>query len=227
MNRVSGVIKLHYRDKWSWMYIPALILFSSFAVNLIISFLIPNQDMYTGGVSSVFIFIFVAGILVVAQTFPFAIGISIRRTDYFIGSAAVGTIASILFGSLIFLMALLEEQSNGWGTKLHFFHFPYLNDGTSLEQLSIYIILFLYMFSLGFLISSFARRFGKKGMFILSMVFLLVGSIAVFLLHQYEAWWIISSWFASQTAVQLAYWLIPFVLINLLASYLFLRRATV
>ena len=37
MNRISSVLKLHYRDKWSWIYIPALILFSSFAVNLIVS----------------------------------------------------------------------------------------------------------------------------------------------------------------------------------------------
>lgn len=228
MSRISSVLKLHYRDKWSWIYIPAIILFFSFGVNLTVSFLITNQeDFYTGGISSVFIYIFVAGIILVAKTFPFAIGMSIRRIDYFIGSAIIGTISSAFFTTLIFLFALLENQTNGWGNRLHFFYFPYVNDGTLLEQFTLYMILFLNLFFLGFLISSFARRFGGKGMFILSMAFLLIGSIVIFLLNHIEAWASIFSWFANHTAIQISYWLIPFILLYLLVSYRLLRRAVI
>ena len=52
-----------------------------------------------------------------------------------------------------------------------------MNDGTFLEQFSLYMILFLNLFFLGFLIASFAKRFGGKGMFIGAMAFLLIGSI--------------------------------------------------
>ena len=84
MNRISGVLKLHSRDKWSWIYIPAIILFSSFVVNLTVSYLFMNQeDMYTGGLTSIVIYLFVAGIIVVGKTFPFAIGMSIRRNRLF------------------------------------------------------------------------------------------------------------------------------------------------
>ncbi|MFJ5623199.1 hypothetical protein ACIQD3_10765 [Peribacillus loiseleuriae] len=228
MNRITGVLKLHSRDKWSWIYIPAIVLFSSFVVNLIVSFLFMNQeDMYTGGLTSIVIYLFVAGIIVVGKTFPFAIGMSIRRIDYFIGSAIIGMISSAFFTSLIFLFAQLEKQTNGWGTRLHFFHFPYVNDGTLLEQFILYMILFLNMFFLGFLIASYSRRFGRKGMFIGAMAFLLIGSIAVFLVHHFEAWGSIFSWFASQTAVQIAYWLVPFTLLYLLGSYRMLRRAVI
>ncbi|KMY48405.1 hypothetical protein [Peribacillus loiseleuriae] len=228
MNRISGVLKLHYRDKWSWIYIPAIILFFSFGVNLTVSFLVSNQeDLYTGGISSVVIYIFVAGIIVVGKTFPFAIGMSIRRIDYFIGSVIIGTISSAFFTSLIFLFAQLEKQTNGWGTRLHFFYFPYVNDGTLLEQFILYMILFLNTFFLGFLISSYARRFGRKGMFLGAMVFLLIGSIVIFLLHHFEVWGSIFSWFASHTAVQIAYWLMPFTLLYLLGSYRMLRRAVI
>ena len=125
-----------------------------------------QEEFYTGGVTSIFIYLFVRGLLVVAKTFPFAIGMSIRRIDYFIGTAAMGVIVSIVFGSLIFLYRLLENQTNGWGTTLHFFHFPYVNDGTALEQFSMYMIIFAHLFFLGFLIMSFAQRFGGKGMII-------------------------------------------------------------
>lgn len=228
MNRIASVLTLHYRDKWSWIYIPAIILFSSFAVNLIVSYLVPSQEaIYTGGISSIFIYLFVAGIIVVAKTFAFAIGMSIRRIEYYIGSVAIGAISSVVFATLIFLMGQLENQLNGWGNNLHFFYFPYLNDGTLLEQFSIGLIVFLHCFFLGFLISSFAKHFGSKGMLISSMAFLLIGSIAVYLIHSFELWWNIFSWFAGKTAVQIAFWLIPFVLFYLLASFLLLRRTSV
>ncbi|MBA9028698.1 MULTISPECIES: hypothetical protein [Bacillaceae] len=228
MNNITGVLKLHYRDKWSWIYIPAIILFSSFAVNLIVSFLFMNQeDMYTGGITSIVIYVFVAGIMVVGKTFSFAIGMSIRRIDYYIGTAIIGIISSALFTSLIFLFAQLEKVTDGWGTKLHFFHFSYINDGALIEQFTLYLILFLNMFFLGFIISSFARRFGYKGMFIGALVTLLLGSLAIFLLHHFEVWGSIFSWFANHTAVQIAYWLVPLTLLYLLGSYRMLRRAVV
>ncbi|MFJ5713067.1 hypothetical protein [Neobacillus sp. NPDC093127] len=228
MKRIPGVLKLHYRDKWGWIYIPAIILFSSFAVNLIISFLVTSQKgIYTGGVSSIFIYTFVAGIAVVAKPFTFAIEMSIRRIDYFIGSTLIGTINSTLIASLVLLLALLEKQTNGWGTRLHFFHLPYVNDGTLLEQFILYMILLLNLFFLGFIISSFARRFGGKGMFISSLAFLLIGSILFFYMNQYEVWSSIFSWFTSRTAVQIAYWLVPFTLLYLLGSYRLLRKAVI
>ena len=107
---------------------------------------------------------------------------------------------------------------------LHFFHFPYVNDGTVIEQFSMYLILFLHLFFLGFLIASFAKRFGGKGMFIASIAILLIGSVAIYLIHSFSLWSNIFSWFGGQTAVQIAYWLIPFVLFYLLVSFLLLRE---
>lgn len=228
MKGISDVLKLHYRDKWSWLCIPLIVLFFSFSVNLIISFLVPSQDaFYTGGISSIFIYIFVAGISVVAQTFPFAIGMSIRRIDYFVGSVLVGTISCLFYAGLVFLFVLLEKQTNGWGNRLHFFHFPFVNDGTFLEQLALYMILFSNLFFLGFIISCFAHRFGGKGMFWISMACLLIGSIATLLLRHFDAWVGIFSWFTRHTAIEIAYWLIPFILIYLLGSYRLLRRSVI
>lgn len=228
MSNIQSVLKIHTRDKWLWIFIPALILFSSFLINLIVRYAISSvEKFYTGGITSIFIYIFVAGILTVTQTFPFALGMSIRRKDFFIGTSIMGFSASIVIGVLIFLFSFIEKQSAGWGTSLHFFYFPYVTDGNPLQQLTIYILLFTCLFFCGFTIASFARRFGGKGMWILAIVSFLLGSIAALLITYYQVWVDIFRWVATHTAIQLALWLIPFVLFYLIASFLLLRKATV
>ncbi len=124
-------------------------------------------------------------------------------------------------------MGQLENQLNGWGNELYFFHFPYLNDGTVLEQIGIFMILFLYLFFLGFMITSYVKRFGRRGVFIGSTAILVIGSVAVYLMHAYSLWTNIFDWIGGQTAIQIAYWHIPFLLIYVVTSFLFLRKASV
>ncbi|MBD8004498.1 hypothetical protein [Bacillus norwichensis] len=225
---IQGVLNIHRKDRWGWLFIPSIILSSSFLINLIVSLLINNEEpFYTGGVSSIFIYVLVLGILVVTQSFPFAIGMSVTRKAYFCGTALMGLIASFIIGTLLCILSFLENLTNGWGNRFHFFHFPYLNDGSFLEQLVMYIILFTYLFFVGFLIASFARRFGGKGMLLLILAFLLISSISVILLHQFQAWSHIFQWFLSQTAVELSYWLLPSILISTVLSFLLLRRASI
>lgn len=229
MRAISSVLTLQSRDKLGWIYIPLTILLMSYAGNLTVSFLISSEvDNYNvGGVLSIFMYFFVAGIIVVATSFPFAIGMSIRRVDYFIGTALMATISTSAFTLLIVLVGQLENLLNGWGNERYFFHFPYLNDGTVLEQIATFMILFLYLFFLGFMITSYVKRFGRKGIFIGLTGFLLIGSVAVYLFHVYSLWNYIFDWLFGQTAAQIAYWHIPFLLFYVLASFLLLRRASV
>ncbi|KAB2329728.1 hypothetical protein F7731_21520 [Cytobacillus depressus] len=224
---MKSVLKIHTRDKLSWLIVPSIILFSSFFVNYVISLTLTDTEIYTGGVLSIFINVFLIGLMVVAQTFPYALGMSIRRIDFFIGTSLMGLTASIVIGFIIYLLAQIEVHTAGWGSELHFFHLPYLNDGTSLEQIMIYIILLTFLFFSGMTISSFFRRFGGKGMLILSFTALLIGSIALILINYNEAWAPIFAWVASHTAIQLALWLTPFTFIYMVISYGFIRRATI
>ncbi|MCR2821645.1 hypothetical protein [Lederbergia panacisoli] len=225
---IRKVLKMYVRDKWGWFLIPNIMLFSIFIINLIVSlFITTKEQFYTGGVSYIFVYMLVMGILVVAQTFSYAVSMSVRRTDYFIGTVVMAAIMNFSYGVLLIICSTIEKWTNGWGGKFHFFHFPYLNDGTLLEQLAIYFILFINLFFLGLMISSFARRFGKKGMVYAAITSLLIASIAALLVTYYEYWMDIVHWFIEHTAVQLAYWLIIPTLFYVIFSYLFLRRATV
>jgi hypothetical protein len=226
---IQSVLKMYYRDKSAWFLIPNTILFSVFLLNFIISLFIPgDEEFYSGGgVSYIVVYMLVLGIIVVTQTFPYAIGMSIRRTDYFLGTVVMVVATNILYAIMLVILSAIENATNGWGGQFHYFHFPYLNDGTLLEQFTIYIILFINFFFLGFLISSLARRFGGKGMLIASISSVLVSSAIVLFVTYYGAWTDIFQWFASHTAIDIAYWLILPTLLYICLPYLLLRRATV
>lgn len=224
---VQGVIKTYAKDKWTWFLIPNIVLFSVFLLNLFISMVIPSDEkFYTGGVSYLFVYMFVMGIIVVAQTFPYLIGMSVRRTDYFTGTVIMGVMTNVFFAILLLVFSILENSTNGWGGRFHFFHFPYLNDGTILEQLLVYIIVFIHLFFLGFLISSFFKRFGGKGLLIAALITVLITSIGLVFIHYKGAWMDVFHWFANHTAAEISYWLIIPTIIYIGFSYTLLRKST-
>ena len=139
-----------------------------------------------------------------------------------------------------------------WGVGLHFFHLPYLSDGSLLRQICwshdtdcaqsdphylrggwslgqfwVFFAILLFMYLLGLLLGSIYQRFGRTGEYILTgIVFLL---ISVFLLlSSYWNWGpAIFGWLGQQTAAGLAWWLVPPLALFALVSYALLRRATV
>jgi hypothetical protein len=168
----------------------------------------------------------VAGILTLTQTFPFAIGLSVRRTDFYIGTAWMIVLASAATAVLLLILSLIETWTGAWSTELHFFNLPYLSDGSALERLFIFFILLLHTYYLGFVISSVHRRFGRVGMYVF-----LIGSFLIFTIAGYSitflGWWVsIWTWLANQNAFGLALWLIPLAAIYALVSYLLIRKAT-
>lgn len=227
MNHTVGMLKMHFKDKWLWLFMPWLILLSSFFVNVIIAFFI-DEPMYTGGLASLFIYMLIIGSVVLVQTFPFALGFSQRRTDYFIGTSFMAIIISAVFSLLLFLLSITEGNlTGGWGLELYFFHLPYLNDGTGIEQLWMYFVSILHMFYSGFIISSIFRRFGRNGLIIFAAVIFILISVCT-LLITYNQWWgHIISWITDHTAFELALWTMPLTILYALLSFGMLRRSTV
>lgn len=226
MNRITGVIYMQLRDR-TILYLPWLIVSISFLVNLVIGYMMSEEEsFYTGGISSLFVYMFVIGIVMLAQTFPFALGFSVRRRDYFWGTAAAIASVSAAFAVILLVLGYVETFTNLWGVGLHFFKLPYLNDGPAVVQLWIFFAVLLNMFYLGFVISSVHRRFGKKGTWTL-MIALFIAFTVTSYLCTFNGWWgSIFSWFASQTAFELSLWMFVGAVLYALVSYGVLRRAT-
>ncbi|WP_028775909.1 hypothetical protein [Shimazuella kribbensis] len=228
LTNILTAAKIHFRGKMIWFFTPWIIVVGSFLINLIIAGAIGDKPIYTGGVAAIYIYMLILGIVTIKQTFVFSIGFSIRRKDYFYGTATMVFITCLSAAVFLSLLSFIEgDLFDGWGVELYFFHLPYLNEGNIFVQAWIIFILLVYFFYLGFSISSVYRRFGKWGLTILSIITLFLGS-AFTALCMYFGWWtILFTKISIYTALQLTWWLVPFVVIHLLFSYWMLRKATV
>ncbi|MCM3341966.1 hypothetical protein M3650_25905 [Paenibacillus sp. MER TA 81-3] len=229
MNRIASIIKMHYRDKWTWFIIPWSIMMFSFVVNLIVGVFLRSEEVhYTGGISSIFIYLFIAGMFTLSQTFPFAISLSARRKDYFLGTAAMVAMVSAVTAAALLLLGIVETQlTGGWGVRVQFFHLPYVNDGNMLQQLWIYFSVLLHLFFFGFVMASVHRRFRMTGLILLLAIMLVVPAVAVTVLTYYRWWGDLFGWLSGYTAFQHTLWMLPLTIVYALLSYLFLRKSTV
>lgn len=228
MTGISKVLNIHLRDKFSAFLLPLIILGISFIINLIIA-LILDTPVFSGGVSSLYVYLFVAGIIGTAQTFTFSLGFSIRRKDYYWGTLVYHVGVGLIFAVMLILLSLIEgDWLGGWRTDLYFFHLPYLSDGGVLTQLFINFVLTQLMLSFGFAIASLFRRFGRNGLYAAFLLLIVVITVFSFLMTYYNMWSKIIDWLSKDvpSALQIAWALVPVIVVMWLMSYLWIRRAT-
>ncbi|MDR9856236.1 hypothetical protein RJP21_21785 [Paenibacillus sp. VCA1] len=227
MNRMTGVMKMLWKDKWNWVYIPWIILLFSFAVNVFIGFLTGGEEnFYSGGIISIYAYMFVCSLIIQGQTFLFALGMNVRRMDFFAGTSFMGLLVSAASGIALFLLSIVEKMSDGWGVHLSYFNFPFMNGTSSIGRLGIYFILMVHMFFLGMVISSIYRRFKRTGLFVFFAALFILSSVASLALTYYGLWLDMFGWIADHY-LNLFIWLAPIAAVYALLSYAMIRRATV
>jgi H+/Cl- antiporter ClcA len=89
------------------------------------------------------------------------------------------------------------------------------------------LVLLLFMHYCGILTAATHKRTGRNGMFIASGILLLVFTFLGFLASYLNWYPAIFGWMVKQSAVDYTLWMLPFLLLFAVASYLLLRRATV
>lgn len=224
--RMKAVTSTILKDKWSWFLLPWIISGSSFVINLITSLFV-EDTITTGGIASLYIYMFVAGIISVSNTLPFLLGFSVRRSDYFWGTGrAIGLVGVVCAAGLTLLSVVESDWIEGWGTGLYFFHLPYYSEGSIPVQFLIYFLLIVFLFYLGFLIACIGRRFGKNGLFAFFLVGIALGTVMSYIMT-YQGWWIdLGNWLMDRTMLELAGGTAPLTLLCMALSYAMLRRTS-
>ncbi len=230
MNAIRTVVKMYTRGKLIWFFSPWIGLLLQFLAALIIILIITllfggKTPFYPGGLVTICVIMFLLGIMSLTDTFPFALGFGVRRTDYVLGTTVMAVAVSAVTAVLWLLCSLLEIVTGGWGIELYYFHLPYFNDGSLIEQFWVYFMVLANLYFLGFVVGSIHQHFGRAGtlMFLL-IVFLLISLFS--LVWTYLRWWdALFAWFSQYTAFGLAFLLLPVTALYLLVSYLLLRRA--
>jgi hypothetical protein len=232
VNRFNGVLKLHTASpdsKVGWVAFPWAILLSSFLINVLISVIVGGKvAIYTGGLSSIYIYMLIACIIGVNSTFPFALGLCIRRTDYFLGTSLVFLVLSLGNAVLLCLFSFIESDlTNNWWTQLHFFNLPFISEGGLIIQFFILFLAMLHLCFLGFGLSSIHRRFGILGVYGFSGILFLPITVIGFLASYFGWWDNIFGWIGEQGSLGVVLWLTPLTLLYAILSYWLLRKATI
>lgn len=206
MNRVLQAARLHLIHPLVILGIPWLVGGISFAINLAVWHLTPageDDGGFTGGVLALYITVLVVYVQAVTQLLPFAMGISLSRRTFYLGTALVAVVQALGHGVAIALLVELENATDGWGAGMQFWAPGVFEvDNAALQVLAAGAPMLAFM-SVGIGVGIVHQRWGQTGTW-----GLIIGSMLVFgglalLVTWLEAWGNVGDWFAHQSAATL------------------------
>ncbi|MBG6239634.1 hypothetical protein IWX78_002621 [Mycetocola sp. CAN_C7] len=237
-NRIWNAARLNFVNKWTVCWIPLMILFFIWLVNLAIWWIISasvtgsdRQDALDGtqwSGASLYIFVYTLVIAVQAMnaTFAYALGLSLSRREFYLGTSIALGLLSLCYGAALTGLSYLEQWTNGWGVGGHMFTSFYFGTGPVWERLFVFTAALLFFSFIGVLSGTVFMRWRTNGLLLttaLSIV-LVVGALALVTLTQ--SWPRVGEWFVTSGPAGVVAWtLIPTVLAAV-AGYGILSRAT-
>lgn len=233
MNRILRVVRLHLVNRYSVIGLPAMILGIAFTITLLFWILarsVGSDDttttVYSGAGFSVVIYLLVYAVLAISAMFPFALGFSVTRRDFYLGTALTLVLLSASYSFVLVVLSYLEEATNGWWLDGHIFGTLLFGASNPVERWLFYTLAMMFFSAIGMSIATIYMRWRVSGMLVFWAVaaVLVVGGLA--LIGYTSSWAHLGRWFASNGSVGVAAWtLVPTVLAAGL-GYLVLRRAT-
>ncbi|WP_348786920.1 hypothetical protein [Leifsonia sp. NPDC080035] len=236
--RVWRVVRLNLVNKYTTIWVPISIMAFIWLVNWLIWWIIwgatepadradaMDGTQWSGGGFYIFVYMLVVGIQVITATFPFALGYSVTRRDFSLGSGLTFLLLSAGYAIGFAALSVVEEWTNGWGLGGHLFTSVYFAGENFFGRLFIVFAGMLLFFLVGSFSASLYMRWRMNGILVAgaALVLLIVGAVA--LITFTGGWPAVGEWFASSGPVGVAAWLLlPGVLAGL-AGYAVLGRAT-
>jgi hypothetical protein len=238
LQRILNVTRLHLTNKFPMMVMPLLILGFIFMVNYLIWWLIASvtdeegaanatQGMQFSGASTfIFIYMLVVAVQAVNLTFPFALGYSVTRRDFYLGSSLMFILLSGYYAAIMTIMAVIERATGGWGFGGGMFDVIYFRAENPLGQFVLFLLVFLFFFFVGAATASVYVRWRANGMYVFWAVltFLVIGLVALTTFT--ENWAVVGEWFVANGAIGVALWSLLPTAIAALTGFALLRKAT-
>jgi hypothetical protein len=208
MNRVLAAARMHLVNPLVMLGIPWAIVALSFAINLAIWGLTdagaqPDGGI-TGGVLALYITVLVVYAQAVSQILPFAMGVSLSRRTFYLGTALVAVGQSLAYGIALAALGAIEGATGGWGVGLRYWAPAGLDvDNAALQVLVSGAPMLAFAF-LGIGMGIIFKRWGQAGIW-----YLVSGSIVTFgglgiLITWRRAWGDIGRWMTDQSVPTVA-----------------------
>lgn len=229
MNRITAAARLFLLRGLVGLGIPWAVVLSSFAINLAIWATLPagiRAEGSTGGIVSLYIAVMVVFLQAVTQLFPLAMGLSLSRRTFYLGTLLAAAVLSLGYGIALTLLSLVENATNGWGLGLSFWAPGRLDTGNPALQIMVFAFPMLLATTAGVGLGVVSKRWGQWGMWSLTIAALLVAGLAIFLITWSASWGAVGTFFAESPLAVLTV-LLPAAITCVLAALAFrgLRRA--
>jgi hypothetical protein len=228
---VDRVVRVARMQLVAWPYAlpwPWGILALSFAINLAIFGAVDEADeAWTGGLASLYGVQIFAYVTLFTRMFPFALGMSVTRRTYYLGTWLSVTLEALVYGAVLLALRLVEEATGGWGMSLEYFGLSFVRSDALALQYAVYVVPFLLLAGVGACVGLVVTRWSYNGVFALLAGLVVVPGVLVFVVGRAGWWRDIGDWFAGQSAGALfAGWPLPFIVALGLLGYATIRRAT-
>ncbi|CAN5260107.1 hypothetical protein BH24ACT9_BH24ACT9_03770 [soil metagenome] len=233
MNRLIAVARLQLIAPTFQLAMPWLILAASLVVSILAPSVSDDRDLAHYGAGGLVLFYFafcVVYVQVVATLLPYAMGLSLTRRTFYLGTVLFAALQSLIYGVLFYLLLLVERGTDGWGVRQPFFSGGWYVPGDSwvvdnpAEQVAIFAVPMFVLALLGMLIGVVYRRFGPRGVFVMLTLSVVgtSGGIAGLILWLKDSYF---AFFTEQSAfVLFASWPLVLCVVFALAGYVGIRR---
>lgn len=233
--RIVTVARLHATNPWTTLILPWLITFAIFGLNFAIWTLVSRAagpDLETdafannGGVSWILVYMMVVAIQAMSASFRFALGMSVTRRDYYLGSGLYFAALSAIYAAGFTALGWIERLADGWGVEGYFFA-PF---GTASEPLWLhayaFFVLLLMFFFIGSASAGVWMRWKVSGLLteLLGIAVIVVG--LAWWITAARAWGTVGGFFTDSSIFALLSWTLPVTALSALVGYGLLRKAT-
>jgi hypothetical protein len=228
MNRVLQAARLHLIHPLVILGIPWLVVGISFAINVAIWNLTPageDDGGFTGGVLALYITVLIVYVQAVTQLLPFAMGVSLSRRTFYLGTALVAVVQSLFYGIAISALVAIENATDGWGAGMSYWAPGPFEVGNPVLQVFASGLPMLAFAFVGVGTGIVQKRWGQAGTW-----GLIIGTMVVFgglaiLVSWLDAWGSVASWFADQSVATLTMGLPAVIAVAVaLVAWLGIRR---
>ncbi len=238
MSRIWNAARLNLINKWTVYWIPLMILGFIWLINMIIWWIIAasvtggdRQDaldgtQWSGASFYIFVYMLVIGVGAMNMTFAYALGLSLTRREFYLGSTLAFVLLSFSYGIILTVLSYLEEWTNGWGIGGHMFTSVYFGSGPVWQRLFIFTVAMLFFAFMGTVSGAIFMRWRTNGLLVAGAIttILIVGAVALITLTQ--SWPLVGEWFVAAGPQGVVAWMLVPTVIAALAGYFILSRAT-
>ncbi len=239
-SRVLGVVRLHLVDGWNYLFVPWIVTGAALLISIVISIIIARATggaaigadgftdgaQFSGAGQAMFWYLGVIAIQTINLALPFALGLSVTRREFLLGTGAIFLGISLINSALYTALGAVEELTGGWWVGTRMFTSLMLHDVDALGRFAFYVCLHLVVLTFGAAMASVFFRWRALGttIAIIGLAFVLVGAAA--LLTFTDSWPVVGDWYMAAGTVGLGLWTLPVTAVCSLATWALLSRAT-